>query len=118
MARKRATPQLTGVPAETAVDELLRDAEAAQAVFRTDDGKRLLRYLHKKVGQRSTFVPGDIYATCVREGMRVLYLHLVWLAHLASTDIKARMESIADQPIWEQTREIDPDDLVEGDYTN
>ncbi len=103
------------VSANPALDELLTDVEAAQAIFRTPEGKRVLAYLHKKVNARSTFVAGDVHAMCVREGMRVLYLHITWLVQMATEDVRKKFNTIKDQSIWEQTRDVNPDELVEGD---
>lgn len=91
---------------ESAEEVLRAVADAAARLAESDDGKILLRYLREKVAERSTFVPGDPYATHLKEGMRVLYLHICYLAKLGSEGVSKLFTASAPTSIWEQTRDI------------
>lgn len=100
------------------LDELLTDVAAMHEIARTDAGKRILRYLQRRVNARSSFVAGDPYATAFREGMRALYLHLRWLESVDPDELRARFEAIGQAPVWELTRDVVDanEEIREGDY--
>jgi hypothetical protein len=91
---------------QTAQQVLLTVADAAARIAASPDGKTLFKYLHEKVSARSTFVPGDPYATHLKEGMRVVLAHIQWLAELGRTGPSKVYVNAEEQPIWEQTRDV------------
>lgn len=93
-------------------------SEAAARLADTEDGRKLLTYLHEKVNSRSTYVPGDAYATHLREGMRVLYLHVRYLVELGQSGVSQPFTVSEEPPIWQQTRDItNLEELSAGDYS-
>ncbi len=103
---------------ETAAQVLRKVADAAARVAETEDGKVLFRYLHEKVNARSTYVPGDAHGTHLREGMRVLFLHIGFLINSGRSG-QADVFTLAEQPpVWEQTRDVlhIEEEVSNGDY--
>ena len=118
MARRR-TARESKQP-QTAEDVLRNVSEAAARIADSEDGKSLLRYLHEKVNARSTYVPGDSHATHLREGMRVLYLHIGYLIKLATSG-QTKVYQLAEEPaLWEQTRDVMNvrEEISDGDSDN
>lgn len=101
---------------KTGLSVLQEVAEATASVVATEQGKLLMTYLCEKVNSRSTYVPGDPHATHLKEGMRVLYLHIRYLAELGKTGEVTPVAVAEEQPIWQQTRDITTEEISGGDF--
>jgi hypothetical protein len=76
-----------------AADPVMQMAQVYARVFNSPDGRLVLEDFKRSFGDRTSFVAGDVYSTCFKEGSRHVYLSVLDLLALAhDPDRRARVE--------------------------